>query len=273
MNVLHWYTHTPRAKAQGALALLEESLAIGEWLPRASRQVRATLSKSNVAKKAAKKVQLDRSWSDPLCGPLHQVEDVLRFGNFDRAQKIDFAALLAADLTEAEAEMVRTAQAFAADFAPVAAAMALLDATRPAPVFTAVGVSPTLTRTLEFIGLLGTTAETARMCPVKRERIETRDEKGNLVYEYVLRLDPPENTAWHRSRFSRYDSCCEACGHKIKRANNWLLVLVDDAKGTPHALWVGRDCAKSLFGIDAKGELKYIEEDVQRDERHTEKLS
>lgn len=49
---------------------------------------------------------------------------------------------------------------------------------------------------------------------------------------------------------------CQACGHAIKNVFNWVPLVVDSAAGVPHAMWVGKDCAQTLFGVTVKGELR-----------------
>jgi hypothetical protein len=39
--------------------------------------------------------------------------------------------------------------------------------------------------------------------------------------------------------------------------HNWVPLVAQMAAG-PASLWVGRDCAKKLFGADASGEATYL---------------
>jgi hypothetical protein len=80
----------------------------------------------------------------------------------------------------------------------------------------------------------------------------------------VGRVVWPEGTEHACSRFAASGSQnqCHACGHAIRNAFNWVPLVVENAEGVPHALWVGRDCAENLFGIKATGELEYAGESL-----------
>lgn len=68
----------------------------------------------------------------------------------------------------------------------------------------------------------------------------------------------PEGTKFNATGYCRTanNHQCQACGHAIKNAFNWVLLVVDSAAGVPHAMWVGKDCAQTLFGVAVKGELR-----------------
>lgn len=51
----------------------------------------------------------------------------------------------------------------------------------------------------------------------------------------------------------------EELGHAIKDPFNWVPLLAYNHKKTPHALWVGRDCAEKLFGCEVEGDAIYKE--------------
>jgi len=270
-NILRWFTGKARVNAEAALKMLEESLAHGSWLPRHSTKVSAALRKANVIAKIARNHRDDleainhymvngeyketiaalnrlypgrRGWELAHC---------MSSGSFTHVQKIDFASIrnAAPHLNP----VIDLAEQWADDFLPVVLAIEKLDATRPVPTFTVLGVSPTVTHTLKVMGIAGS-METIRPCPIRWEECtEVNPKTGKTVYFQIAHLDPPAGTVWDAS-IHAHGNHCHACGHLIKNNYNWCPLLVDDAAGTPYLLMVGRDCAESLFGIKMTGELE-----------------
>lgn len=141
---------------------------------------------------------------------------------------------------------------------PVEELMAKWDATRPPPVFTTMGLSPTVTATMKQFG-----AVKVEVCPMrfeKRERIDPKTKK--TVYYTVAILLWPEGTVHGNSKYqgTHANSQCEACGHAIKAAYNWVPLVIWGADEKPQSLWTGHDCARNLFGIKLTGELELVEE-------------
>ncbi len=97
---------------------------------------------------------------------------MLQFGQHGRGAGVDFDAIYEAAKTDGAKRAARDAERFYKDFIQVNNLMAELDATRPAPVITQLGVSPTITNTLKMLGLENVKADTIRLCPVRWERIE-----------------------------------------------------------------------------------------------------
>jgi hypothetical protein len=85
---------------------------------------------------------------------------------------------------------------------------------------------------------------------------ETVDPKtGKVEYGWETIIHWPEPTV-HQSSVHAYKfSCCHACGHRIRNPYNWVPLYAKDKAGVAHSLWVGRDCAKSLFGIELSGDM------------------
>lgn len=268
-NVLRWFTGKARANATAALELLNASIVAGGWLPKASGRVHAAMNKSNVTTKLAHKNEalkdlnhymVDGQYVERLAKLPNGQKGVelyhnLCFGSYLLAQKTDFAALFAAAGESDIALVLIAAREWVEAMAPVAAAIRKLDATRPVPTFTTLGVSPTVTRTLTDLGVAGT-ATTVRVCPIRWEERQEVDQKtGRVRYFRVGFLNPPAGTVFEASRHA-HGSGCHACGHAIRNQYNWCPLLVDDAAGTPYLLMVGRDCAQSLFGIKMTGDLE-----------------
>jgi hypothetical protein len=256
-DVLGWFTGKGREKAAWALARLAESEARGEWVSKASRTVRAIMvGKANVASRLGGKHRRELEAIGDYTVPMERrgwsVGHLLVYGGSNPG--IDFAAIREA-APEALKGVITTAERFAADMAPVKALMAKLDATRPEPVFTYLGCSPTVTATLTYLGVEGNT-ETTRPCPIEWKEEVRKDKNGTTFYVKVGYLKWPEGTVHGTSRYDRHSNHCESCGHAIKNGLNWVPLVIDNKVGVPHSLWVGRDCARTIFGIKVDGEME-----------------
>jgi hypothetical protein len=261
-SVLKWFTGKSLTNATLALEMLEASIEAGYWLPKASTKVRAALSKANVIAKLAKATPTLETigryglQENGMAVSGWEVRHNAWFGSFCNAQDVHYDAVMERTDNVELRNVIATVKAWASDLAPVAAAIKKLDMTRPKPVFTTLGVSPTVTATLAHIGVVGS-LETLRACPIETfevERVNPKTGKKEIVTK--LRLVFPEGCL-HGSSRHHSDTQCQACGHGISNPYNWVVLLIDDAQGRTHSLWVGRDCARNLFGIDVKGELEY----------------
>lgn len=119
-------------------------------------------------------------------------------------------------------------------------------------------VSPTVRKTLDGLKL---DSKTIRVAPIEYKEVEVALASGRKVKALRAFLVWPKGTVHNASRFHSTDNNfqCQACGHAIRNPFNWVPVLVDNAKGVPHSIWVGRDCAKNLFGIELRGALALAE--------------
>jgi hypothetical protein len=255
--VLGWFTGRARECAGAALDLLVGCITEGCWRPKASRSVRAALSKSNVAQKLAEE---NESWLAHLWrgkgtrDPGWRVFFTAAFGHFEEAQSVDFAGALAHTRESPEqTATIEQIRRWATDFAPVVQAIAKLDATRPKPAITSLGISPLVARTLTELG-----ATRAEACPMDFELVEGVDGRGSKTYCFRVKLLWPEGTVHQASRYqgTANNAQCESCGHAIKSGNFVPLVLTGPGQ-PPKSLWVGRDCARSLFGIKVTGQLEF----------------
>lgn len=274
--VLAWFTGKAREKAAVALDGVLRSVEQGWWEPKVSRSARAALSKANVAQAALRGptprvpnrkpgICLGLDLIGPRVGGQYSnamgytLSSAMQYGSLDRLDDVHPDALRAACLNERERIVVEHALRYFDAFAPLARAMRELDDTRPQPVFTYLGVSLTVTETIEGLNLK---PGTVRVCPVKWTRVQVIDPKTNRkVWTWEGHLDWPENTVHGASRYSvsaANNRQCQACGHAIQRPENWAPLLIDgDKDNRPHALWVGRDCAEDLFGIKVKGDMRF----------------
>ncbi len=265
-NILEWFSgKSLEAVVTFAVPALVESEELGYWKKGVARKVRATLNKQNVAARWAREVEreLDVDHGHPLRDGLVN----MRFGAFAHAQRL---------LTEAALEKLHrephlltrkgvtqqvdvTIERWARANAEVAALIETLDARRPRPVVVMKTLSPTVARTVgEHIGI---DFSTIQLPPMHGEWVEF-EYKGRkcLVYEVVI--DWPEGTLHGKSRFhhSGNNQQCQACGHAIQDPLNWVPLLAHGharAARVPYSLWVGRDCARKLFGCEVDGDAIY----------------
>ncbi len=142
-------------------------------------------------------------------------------------------------------------------FSPVADAVELLDRARPAPVYEFAEISPTVAGNVGRA--IGVDFSTIRMPEIRWTWIEI-EIKGELCRVRHGEILWPSGTRHGASRFSG-GSQCEACGHGIRDRCNWV-PLVANASHPQHgdgpvSLWVGRDCARKLFGCVVTGDAVY----------------
>ncbi len=275
-RVLRWFKGKACENAAAALDLLALSEAEGNWIPGASRRVRACLGKANVAINIGR--QHDRALSaigdykDDNSVRGHNVAMVLRFSSFgDRG--IDWEGVKAKTEDSQLRAVIDRAHDFVNDFATINALLHELDSVRPKPVFTSIGASRLVSSTLVSMGLASPEAN-VRVCPVEWERVQLFKEDGVTPkgWTWKAKLLWPEGTRHNRSRYAMGTSThdqCHACGHAIKNPYNWVPLLIDNVNGqgtTPYSLWVGRDCAKTIFGVKMTGDfdIKGLEAELER---------
>jgi hypothetical protein len=286
-SILPWYESARRPGKGKAhervlqiLPLLGESERLGAWLPKASRTVRAVLSKQPAAEAFARANERRRSHvgrSDLDVGLLEDVRDVrgkmaheakyrgwhlvyaMMFGRFwDAPQLVELADRLASH-TENDAERLALARArqWAVDFSPLARVVAQLDATRPKPSYEFGEISATVRSNVQDEMKLA--FETVRVPEIRWTKVQV-EVKGQLVWTWVGEVLWPEGTRHGASRFSVSAAGadqCQACGHAIRDSGNWCPLLLD-GPGGPASLWVGRDCARHLFGCRVGGEGSFL---------------
>ena len=272
---LQYFAGKARVEAERALDDVTLSLADKRWLKGASRRVKAALSKQAVAARWGK-TQERQEHNAGAEGRLDDIMDVcgaeyfrstflvyrLRWlvagGSFSHAAR---ALTMVAEgrkyvKNKDESAALDYVEAWATAMLPLAEAVSYLDSLRPAPVFTFLGVSPTVTATLAQSGF---DHKTLRLPPVRREIIEETDKHGQTLRRIILVLEWPEGTVHSGIRFHGRsgNSLCAACGHAIKNPFNWVPLLVDNAEGTPHSMWVGGDCARNLLGVRKDGDAEW----------------
>lgn len=261
------------------LPTLAQAQQDGCWPKGASRMVTAALNKQAVAQRFAQAHTRDRNFDrgEALTGMLDDINDVrphwhkstlrgrdfihaMRFGNVYHApQLVELGMkLVPCCVNEVERRALQTARQWAADFAPIAAAMELLDARRAPPVIMLGSLSPSVAKNIG--DSLGIKFDTIQVPPIKGEWVEV--EIAGVPTQIVrYTIEWPEGTQHNRSRFAHGSRAgndqCHACGHAIKQAFNWVPLMADGPTGKL-ALWVGRDCARKLFAVDVKGDGQFL---------------
>lgn len=263
-SALEWFTGKARMNASEAFDLLADSEAASEWIPGASRRVAAALTKSNVALKLERRYRAELEALGDYQTPRDErgfaVSFLLQFSDWKHGRNINFDAIKARTRDASLTDVIEAARTFTNNFTPLVDLIATLDATRPTPIITSIGASPTITQLLRSLGLL-VNIETIRMPRIEWITVEHVDKDGKKFLAKVGCLNWPKNTIHGASRYAGTEQHeqCQACGHAIRNPYNWVPILIDGDKRIPHSLWVGKDCAKTLFGIDVKGDLELIE--------------
>lgn len=247
--VLSLFSGKAHAAAVEGLTQLYASLALGEWIPGVSKRCRSVLNpqKANEAHKVRnrlyKTVYFGRR--PDFKDPMYHVSSVLSFGErFVDEDCLNVDAVRPPNVEEKK-NAVRMAKKLVEALRPVNDAMKILDDVRPKAVITTQQASPTVTRTMNDLG-----ATKIEVCPMKW--VSEKRSDGTSVM--VAFLDWPAGTRFGTSRFSGQDQC-QACGHGIRNAFNWLPLVLSSPEG-PRALWVGSDCGHNLFGFKVKGTLE-----------------
>jgi hypothetical protein len=267
-GILEWFSGKSRDTIVNfTIPALVECEQIGYWKKGVSRTVHATLNKQNVAAKWAKActkkfgVNSYGSVRMPHDHPLTAAEFALSYGQVERAPQILKDLLAAKKLPEDVKAMAEDAIRWARAFSEVADLVALLDARRPKPNVVMKTLSPTVAKNVSTH--IGLDVSTIQSPPMHGEWVEMIV-KGVKQQVWQIVIDWPEGTKHCASRFAFGSKAgnqqCEACGHAIKDPWNWLPILAYDATKTPYSLWVGRDCAKKLFGCEIEGDAIYKRE-------------
>lgn len=265
---LSWFTGKAHEKAAWAYDQVLASARQGFWVEGA-RSVKAALDKGNRAIKLGRACgkaleDLTGYGSEiPETQRGYRVSHLLRFpyiGGVARYRDIEWDALLSrattravevgdADLGVDLRDAINEAERLVREYGPLADAVAFLDSVRPKPVVTRIGASPTVTRLLQDLGLPVGGVE---VCDIEWRLVETPKP------HYVGRLKWPEGTKHGRSRYNwtQNNAQCQACGHAIKNGFNWVPLVLTAGNGDKYSLWVGKDCAKTIFGVEVKGEVE-----------------
>jgi hypothetical protein len=255
------------------LALAEEQ---GYWPKGASRKVKAALNKQTIARSFARAqeesgvlqgISEDRGHTRTYASPPPKISgwdlvSAMLYGSVERAPRLLQLVNQLAPLciNEQEKEALARGRQWIQDFLPIAELVALLDSRRPVPTLVCKTLSPLVLATLGTS--LGITLESIESPPIKYTWVTKTTPKGETYQVSLPYIAWPVGTSFDRSKFADNFEHCHACGHRIKNVFNWV-PLLGQIKGPigpgPTALWVGRDCAKKLFGCEVEGEALWGE--------------
>lgn len=274
-SILEWYSGKARDTiANFVIPALTECAELGFWKKGVARTVKAALNKQNVAQKLSRALDeqlgaVDRFGSGRnrlgYDHPLHEGASDMLYGQYGRAPrhltpdakaKRDSKGALILTAKAGPVNANEAIERWAQAFAEVAELIELLDARRPKPVVVMKTLSPTVAKNVsEHIGL---DVATIQSPPMHGEWVEITH-KGQKMTVWMVVIDWPEGTLHNKSCFlhSVNNSLCQACGHAIQDPFNWIPILSYDTAKTPYSLWVGRDCARKLFGCEVEGDAIY----------------
>ena len=255
-RVLRWYAGRARDRAIEIFPRITESIEQGQWQPGLSRTARSALSRQVTRARSflfvdrtgqSGRVALDRLYRLGSDGV--RLRNAMKFASFQLAGDLIEEARRAVthhdnDEHAAVSLAAEAALAWIEDFAPLAAAFRVLDAARPKPSYVFREISrSTFDNVSREMGLL---FDTVRMPNVQWIEQEVIGRSGETVKIWIGKILWPEGTRHGASRFSS-GTQCEACGHGIK-SGHWIPLVLDAKDCPPKSLWVGRNCARHLFG-------------------------
>lgn len=213
----------------------------GRWGKGEARSIKAALNKTDYRNTdaAARGALL---CDDLACRGFRHID--VEHGRFERAP----AHLENARTVAPHNEFAKAFLDWCEAFAPIAELCASLDAARPVPAYVFAEVSPTVhANVAETMGVDFSSVREPEIEYVERQR-DYGD--GKPVTVVIAIIHWPAGTRHMVSKFSPGSRAgnlqCEACGHAIK-SNNWVPLVADTTAG-PVSLWVGRDCAGTMFG-------------------------
>lgn len=268
-----------RKRLLDGIAVLKASLDQGSWTPRGSLKVSAATSQG-LCRVRWPFEYLNREKATPAEVRAHDVRDgvewALTYGRLRRPA-------LMAEVTVPEIQTVLDAAA-AKEIVPkigrklvtaeqihlwvrllymIEVATLGLDRSRPAPVITAIGLSPRVTSTFTECGLdLDLPSiKLAEIAFHKRFLFEADgspklDRLGEHDYELIPYVKWSDGIAHDKSRFSWRNTKsrgqylqCHACGKGIPSCMFVPIEAWDKRSQLKVSLWLGVDCASNIFGI------------------------
>lgn len=261
-RILEWYSGKALVAVRDqAVPALREAARIGYWPKGAARRVKSLLNKQAPAIRwgrenegALRSIEFQAPGGDWVTG--YYLAHAMQFGIFGLAPtNAETAVRLRSHAGPEQIEALDVAERWARSFTPVARLIEVLDARRPRPVVVFGTLSPTVTKNVGRA--MGVDLSTVRAPEIEYEWVEWTID-GTKQGISLGRITWPDGTRHGASRWSAGDDQCHACGHKIKDRTNWFPIVADSAAGgSPASLWVGRDCARKLFGCEVTGDAIY----------------
>lgn len=239
-TVANFFRSKRREDFLASMEVIRESLAAGSWIqPRGAQR-----AKKGISKGFGKAQDLCLRYDDPRSEPVFRCFMTIRHGSNLSQSELDVITddEISRIIPKAPIEAVR---AWLRLMVALTAIREDLDASRPLPVYTEIGVSPKVTKTLQDAEI-DLDLSTRRVCPVGWYWIVVADENGRERREKYYFPKWPSNTKFGSSRFAGCD--CEACGKTIP-SKRYVPVVIDNKQGVPFGFWFGRDCAANILGI------------------------
>lgn len=265
-------------KFQNSLRILVESLEAGSWIKGGSRSCDSGFyqgieknagyfkkdydDKNAPAQDSAWALMMSLQYGKSYKGTLsigdafHILKKQLKNNHSNRAPKIS--------VTEEQVE------AWVQLCNEKATAIEWLNSARPIPVITDMGASPKVLRTLDEMNLALTASS------LKFPKLERREKPYKYINVYTGEEETGKHvyyvTIWEKgikhgqSRFSGFapsGHCrCDACGKSIPSG---MLVPLEgkDNRGQWMSMFVGTDCAKSLFGVKDIGIDMNVDQSIE----------
>ena len=241
-------------KLMESIGILNESLAAGSWAPRGAVKVQAGFNQGFVPKYRLPYYsgpEHDEDFSLEMCLGYGSTPYNVTKGSIDRLLA---RGILPKKVTREHIE------AWVALSDEKVLAVEELNESRPRPVITAIGLSPKVTKTLKEMSLdidlpSIKLAEIAYRLGPRRNRegqiMVAQDGSYSLLTKnYYVKWTP--GTKHAVTRFSNLNCNCEACGRRIP-SGQFVPIEADDATKGHVGMWIGCDCAASIFGVKDQG--------------------
>lgn len=211
-----------RQKFLDSVKVINDSLSQGGWIKRGSVKAESGFYQGLYNKAAD--------------GPLHMC---FRFGHTVNG------SIEGLDLSAAEKAWITLCN-------ERAQAVKFLNAARPVPVITEIGLSPKVTKTFKECNLdiQLPTIKPAKVLAAQRQRYNDKlepmfDKDGQPLMETYYYVAWTQGCKLGRSRF--FDGC-QACGKHIP-SGRYVAIEAQCERNGLIGLYVGQDCAKNIFGI------------------------
>lgn len=245
-----------------SLNLIQASLEAGGWVPGASRS-----SDKGFSQGCGKSIEVPPrpkfdDPANPMYEPRYEVEWCLRSAYATPSD--EQIQMVLNDLSEKELKKVSKEMivAWCALCQEKREAVKWLDASRPLPVVTAIGLSPKVTKTLKDMNLdldlpsIKLAKIDFRMVP--KLHMDPKGDKfgqemigrdGEVIMEREYFVSWSEGILHGQSRFTASMGQCEACGKGIPSGRFVPIEAFDKKRNNLVSMWLGCDCAKNIFGV------------------------
>jgi len=271
-KVLPVFSGKRREKFLISIAAINDSLAQGSWVPGMSRKAQTGLYQGIAKARVPSDV---KRALDMVCTAewycTNMVESMLNYGKAPyliTKKESDFikgSTKMPKTLDEQIALGVKTIRThsklkFTDDVIDAWAklcteshqAMQFLDAQRPAPVITKIGLSPKVTKTLTEMNL-DIDLSSIRYPDIERRKVKILNKKGEEVEVEIPFIKWTKGIVHNASRFATGGANCHACGKYIPSGRFVPIEAKDKKNNRLVSMWLGCDCANKIFGVKDVG--------------------